>query len=75
MGVHGGHWMGVHGGHWMSVHGGHWMGVHGDVTRKAWICAIPGLSCANPGSMACLRNLEIALIYIFNPINSRRPIS
>ena len=23
-----------------------------------------GLSCANPGSMFCLRNLEIALIYI-----------
>ncbi|KAL5502579.1 hypothetical protein EMCRGX_G009377 [Ephydatia muelleri] len=21
------------------------------VTRKAWICANPGLSCANPGSM------------------------
>ena len=29
----------------------------GYVTRKAWICA-------NPGSMVCLRNLEIALIYI-----------
>ena len=23
------------------------------VTRKAWTCAIPGLSCANPGSMVC----------------------
>ena len=34
------------------------------VTRKAWICANPGLSCANPGSMVCLRKLEIALIYI-----------
>ena len=34
------------------------------VTRRAWICVIPGLSCANPGSMVCLRNLEIALIYI-----------
>ena len=26
------------------------------VTRKAWICAIPGLSCANPGSMVCGTN-------------------
>ena len=26
------------------------------VMREAWICAIPGLSCANPGSMVCTTN-------------------
>ena len=30
------------------------------VTRKAWICAIPGLSCANPGSMVCGTNHGLA---------------
>ena len=30
------------------------------VTRKAWICANPGLSCANPGSMVCGTNHGLA---------------
>ena len=30
--------------------------IHVYVMREAWICAIPGLSCANPGSMVCTTN-------------------